>query len=173
MTSLQTGPADPDAAGEAPFSHRTLADFVQDLASTKVAPGSGAAAAVVLALAAGCAAKAFAISERHRPDAALAQAAERALAITRLALDGAQRDGDDFRAWLRSHASEDTEALDQDADLMCHAGRALEYLLAQHRPSVSEVMAPDIAAAEDFLRAFRATEDRNRAGLRTGDGVSS
>jgi hypothetical protein len=41
------------------FAEEALPDFVCDFASTKIAPGSGAAAAIVLGLAASCAAKGF------------------------------------------------------------------------------------------------------------------
>jgi formiminotetrahydrofolate cyclodeaminase len=44
------------------LSDQTLADFVNPLGSTAIAPGSGAAGAVALALAAGCMAKAFAMA---------------------------------------------------------------------------------------------------------------
>jgi formiminotetrahydrofolate cyclodeaminase len=59
-------------------SSQSLSDFVNRLSSTAIAPGSGAAGAVALALAAGCVAKAFAISYRHTSASGLREAADHA-----------------------------------------------------------------------------------------------
>ena len=97
------------------LSGQTLADFVNRLGSTTIAPGSGAAGAVALALAAGCMAKAFAISYHHTSASGLREAADHARGLATIALECAQRDGDDFRQWLESHSAPAAEALRQDA----------------------------------------------------------
>jgi formiminotetrahydrofolate cyclodeaminase len=72
-------------------SSQTLSDFVNQLGSTTIAPGSGAAGAVALALAAGCVAKAFAITYRHTGASNLREAADHARSLATIALEGAQR----------------------------------------------------------------------------------
>ncbi len=143
------------------FSQETLANFVRALASAKPAPASGAAAAVALALAAGCAAKAFSVSLRHVPHPQLSLAAQRATAIAEMALEGAQRDGDDFRAWLHLHAPDAVRALEDDARILFHMACELEELLSRQQSNVMDSLVPDIASARDFLAAFKAVEARN------------
>lgn len=147
------------------ISRQTLADFVRSLASTAPAPGAGAAGAVTLALAAGCAAKAFAISHRHNNDSGLERAAHRACAIATIALEGAQRDGDDFRAWLRSHADSAVKALEQDARILLSLSEDLEKLIASHRGQVVHSLESDILSALDLVAAFNTIETRNAAEL--------
>jgi formiminotetrahydrofolate cyclodeaminase len=143
------------------LSDQTLADFVNRLASTAIAPGSGAAGAVALALAAGCVAKAFAISYRHTSASELREAADHARSLATIALAGAQRDGDDFRRWLQSHSAPAAEALRQDARKLLCLSSVLQELIATHRPAVIPSLAADLAAALDFIAAFEAIETRN------------
>jgi hypothetical protein len=142
-------------------STQTLSLFVSELASTAVSPGSGAAAALALALAAGCAAKAFAISQRHNASAALREAADRARAIATVALEGAQRDADDFRAWLKAQTSSAVRSLENDTHLLLEMASELEQLISEHRNDVIDPLISDLAAAADFVAAFKAIETRN------------
>jgi hypothetical protein len=146
-------------------SRQALADFVTNLASQEPAPGSGAAGAVALALAAGCAAKAFAISHRHNGAPELNAAAERAGAIAAIALEGAQRDGDDFRAWLKTHAAGAAHRLEEDAHVLASLCAELEQLVSDHTARVTGSLQADLASARDLARAFAAIEARNRSEL--------
>ena len=100
---------------ELAISRQTLTDFVTGLAAATPSPGSGAAGAVALALAAGCAAKAFAISHKHAESRHLEQVLEQARSIATIALEAAQRDGEDFRVWLKSQSARAVAALEEDA----------------------------------------------------------
>jgi hypothetical protein len=149
---------------EETVSHLTLKEFVKALGSEAIAPGCGAAGALTLALAAGCAAKAFALSARHNHIERLSKAATESRIIALIALEGARRDSRDFREWLMSHASKaSAEALDRDAQILFGVARALEVLVSANGQDVIETLAPDIAAAKDLLAAFNAIEVRNRA----------
>jgi Formiminotransferase-cyclodeaminase len=144
------------------LSDQTLANFVNRLGSTSVAPGSGAAGAVALALAAGCVAKAFSISHRHHMSASgLLEAADHARSLATIALESAQRDGDDFRRWLASHSAPAAEALRQDARKLLCLSSVLQELIATHRPAVIPSLTADLGAALDFIAAFEAIETRN------------
>ena len=147
-------------------SRQVLADFVANLASQEPSPGSGAAAAVALALAAGCAAKAFAISHRHKAAPQLDAAAKRAVGIAAIALESAQRDGDDFRAWLKTHSAAAADRLQEDSRALCSLSAELERLVQDHTPHVIESLFADLAAARDLLKSFVAIENRNWSQLR-------
>jgi formiminotetrahydrofolate cyclodeaminase len=148
-----------------PISKQTLTDFVRDLAATSPAPGSGAAGAIALALAAGCAAKAFAISHLHNGHPALQAAADRARTISNSALQGAQRDGDDFQALLKTHAPSAASSLEQGAAVLFSLAAELDDLITQHTTDVIPSLLPDLASAKDLSAAFRAIEARNEAEL--------
>jgi hypothetical protein len=146
-------------------SRQALADFVASLASHEPTPGSGAAGAVALALAAGCAAKAFSISHRHSGASELNAAAERARLIATIALEGAQRDAADFRAWLKTHAAVAAIRLEENANVLASLCAELEHLVSNHSSGVVESLTADIASAQDLARAFAAIEERNRSEL--------
>jgi Formiminotransferase-cyclodeaminase len=148
------------------FAEEALPDFVRDLASTKIAPGSGAAAAIVLGLAASCAAKAFAISARHCTQACLDTVADQAREIAMAALQGAQRDAEDFGAWVRGRAATAAAALEDDARILFRISCELEKIIDTNRKYVFETLSADIAAAQDFVSAFKAVECRNIDELR-------
>jgi formiminotetrahydrofolate cyclodeaminase len=159
---------DPSATQTPAVSGQNLADFVNRLASTATAPGSGAAGAVALALAAGCAAKAFAISYRHTSAPGLEEAADRARSVATIALEGAQRDGDDFRQWLESHSAPAVEALRQDARSLFSLSSVLKKLIVANRPAVIPTVRADLVAALSLIAAFDAIETQNEGELPKG-----
>jgi formiminotetrahydrofolate cyclodeaminase len=146
---------------------QALADFVASLASEEPTPGSGAAGAVALALAAACAAKAFAISHRHNGAPQLNAAAARARTIATIALEGAQRDSADFRAWLKTHEAIAAIRLEENANVLAALCAQLDQLMRDHAARVTDALIADIASAQDLARAFTAIEERNRSELRT------
>jgi hypothetical protein len=143
----------------------TLVDFVSGLSSTASTPGAGAAGALALALGAACAAKAFAISARHTADKALEASAERARTIAALALEGAQRDAADFRAWLKVHDCEAGARLQADAGILFVLADELEALIAEGRLRTIPSLCADLDAALTLLRAGADIEKRNLADL--------
>lgn len=150
---------------ELAISRQTLTDFVTGLAAATPSPGSGAAGAVALALAAGCAAKAFAISHKHAESRHLEQVLEQARSIATIALEAAQRDGEDFRVWLKSQSARAVAALEEDARILFSLCRELERLLDDHQSHVIESLDPDLRAARDLIAAAKAIEARNRDAL--------
>jgi hypothetical protein len=141
------------------FADEALPDFVRDLASTKIAPGCGAAAAIVLGLAASCAAKAFAINARHCTETCLDTVADQAREIAMVDLQGAQRDAENFTAWVRSRAA-------TNANTLFRISCELEKLIDTNRKYVIQALNADIEAAYDFVSAFKAVECRNIGELR-------
>ena len=154
------------------LSDQTLADFVNRLGSTAMAPGSGAAGAVALALAAGCLAKAFGLSYRHTSASELREAADHSRALATIALECAQRDGEDFRRWLESHSAPAAAALRQDARQLFGLSSVLKKLLATHRDAVIPALIADLEAALDFIAAFEAIETRNNSELPASSAVA-
>jgi hypothetical protein len=151
---------------ELTISRQTLTDFVSGLAAATPAPGSGAAGAVALALAAGCAGKAFAVSNKHSTSIDLEKALEQTRSIARIALESAQRDGDDFRAWLKSHSSGTVAALEENARILFSLSCELERLLTDNRSHIIASLEADILCARDLIAAFKAIEARNRDAIR-------
>lgn len=107
----------------------------------------------------------FAISYRHTSTPVLRQAADQARPLAAIALEGAQRDGDDFRRWLESHSAPAAQALREDARKLFCLSSVLQELIATHRDAVIPVLTPDLGAAVDFIAAFAAIETRNDGGL--------
>ena len=138
-----------------------LSEFVTRLGSVAPTPGSGAAAAVALALAAACAAKAFAISVRHAANPKLDAAADHARSIAAIAMEGAQRDADDFRDWLASHDSQTVKALRDDARALFALASQLMKLIVDNEAMVVASLRADTDAARDLANAFMAIERRN------------
>jgi formiminotetrahydrofolate cyclodeaminase len=137
--------------------------LIESIASRRIAPGAGSAAAVVLALGAACAQKAAGISLKHRPDDERLQQAARACEdIAREALSGADEDAREFERLLRS---QDKAAA---AAQLLELGRRLERravellrLAATMRPLVIKPVIADLDACEAFARAAKQVEVRN------------
>jgi methenyltetrahydrofolate cyclohydrolase len=137
----------------------SLDELISELASTNPSPGCGAAAAVTLALAAGCVAKAAAISLHHQSDqhdpgaADLREACSEALRLARRALAGAQEDADRFEALLKKDTPRASEQLrETDADLLAQC-RSLEACIDRIEKRVKPNVAGDLAAARELAGA--------------------
>ena len=140
-----------------------LTALIGAMAADAPAPGAGAAGDVALALGAACAAKAFAISARHKAyEAALAQAAVRARAIAEVALQGAGWDAEAFAELLHGSGP---GALRRDGTVLLAQAAALRALVEAHRPAVIPAMAGDLTAALALAAAFETIERRNLAEL--------
>jgi hypothetical protein len=171
MTNPDVSSRSQDGSGSPALALESLAGFVAALSAARAAPGAGAAGAVALALAAGCASKAFRISAGHHHVGgktgadALVDAAAAASEVAATALEGAQRDGEDFRAWLGARTSAAVKVLEDDASVVLKAAERLEALIKQHRSEVIASLSGDLAAAEALLGAFRAITCGNLAEL--------
>lgn len=137
--------------------------LIESIASRRIAPGAGSAAAVVLALGAACARKAALVSLKHRPDdERLLQAAQTCESIAREALSGAEEDAREFERLLRSR--DKAAAAAQLLELGHRLERRSEELLrlaARIRPLVIKPVIADLDACEAFARAAKQVEVRN------------
>jgi formiminotetrahydrofolate cyclodeaminase len=137
--------------------------LIESIASRRIAPGAGSAAAVVLALGAACAQKAALVSLKHRPnDERLQQAARTCEAIAREALSGADKDAREFERSLRSQ--DKAAAAAQLLELGHRLKRRAEELMrlaATMRPLVITPVMADLDACEAFARAAKQVELRN------------
>jgi hypothetical protein len=142
----------------------TVAEFVEAVGKDQPAPGCGGAAALGLALAAACARKVLAISaRRHGGVASLAEAAERCRIIAEAALQGAQRDADNFRALLAAAGREDGPAsrLEGDAQVLIGLAAELRQMLEDYADGIAPNVEADAAAALTLIEAFERIEMRN------------
>ncbi len=144
-----------------------LGAMVDAMAADRPAPGAGSAAAVCLAMAAACAAKAFRISARHAGDApALCAAGDRAAALARDALADGQRDIDDFTALLHAPGDPAPErALQADGEALLALAAELRALVETHRTAVIPTLAGDMVAALALGGAAERVARRNLAEL--------
>jgi hypothetical protein len=163
---VPNSPPSDATADSTPVAQLTVIEFVTRLGTATPAPGSGAAGAVVLALAAGCAAKAFAVSQRHNHIEALAVATTCARELARIALDGAQHEGDDFRRWLKLHSAAAAAALDEDSRGLFCLSAAPRDLISNHRRDVIPSLAADLDAALELASSFDAIAKKNAMELR-------
>jgi hypothetical protein len=147
----------------------SLSDLLRALASDRISPGSGTAAAGAMAFAAACAAKALAISRKHRAPDEVALAAQTTLgALMAKSLARADVDSARFEDFLR-HKNQQTARALIEADRETQALAAeLGVLLDRVEPLVHPVVAGDIFAARALLDAAtriqaRICEENERA----------
>jgi formiminotransferase-cyclodeaminase len=139
----------------------SLGEVIEAIASDRIAPGSGSAAAVGLALAAACAGKAVAISCKHHPNSALARAKDLLTQIAVHALAGADEDASRFHAFIGKQDSCSAHELLDAAHRLRQLGstliRAIEECSADILPNVQA----DITAARALCNAFFQIETNN------------
>ena len=82
-----------------------------------------------------------------------------------MALEGAQRDADDFRGWLKTHDQRSGAALEADATALFALAAELEALIADRRAQTIASLTSDLDAAQKLLRASVDIERRNLAEL--------
>jgi hypothetical protein len=145
-----------------PIPDQTLCGFLDSLAAPGPTAGAGAAAAVALAMAAACAAKAMGLAAKQsQDDEALGKAVERARWMASIALEGAQRDADDFRAWLKNGAPAQAEVLWEEGRALLGLADELSALIGAAKDRVPAAFAGDLSAAEALIEAFAAIQARN------------
>jgi formiminotetrahydrofolate cyclodeaminase len=154
----------PESAGAScRLAESSVEALIESIASRRISPGAGSAAAVVLALGAACARKAALVSLKHRPDdERLQQAARTCESIAREALSGAEEDAREFERLMRSQ--DKAAAASQLLELGHRLLRRAEELLrlgASMRPLVIEPVIADLDACEAFARAAKQIEVRN------------
>jgi hypothetical protein len=148
---------------EGPLSEWQVLELLAQMSAANPSPGSGAAAALALGMAGACVAKALALSALHSGDGQLAGGADQARILTMMALEAAQRDGDDFRAWLKDHSAKSLVDLAQDADAIEDVAARLLSLLLANKDAVPSHLRPDLDAALDLISASEAIVKRNLA----------
>jgi len=148
---------------------RPFSQLLAALASDRISPGSGTAAAGAMAFAAACAAKALAISRKHRaPDEVAVAAQTRLEELLAKSLQRADVDSARFEDFLRRKNRETAAALiEADQETRALATELL-MLLDRIEPDVHPVVAGDIFAARALLDAAsriqaRICEENQRA----------
>ena len=145
---------DPTDLGE-----RSVRELVQAVQSEHVSPGSGAATATVLALAAACAGKAVSVTLKHHPDqATLLRSRTELAALAEHALAGASLDAEQFAAFVRSRTPDSACRLVRAGESLRQSAAALAALLGQIEPLIDAVVVNDIRAARVLCEAFLAIE---------------
>lgn len=131
-----------------PLKHYTLEDFVAALASDAVLPGAGAAGGMALAIAAGCAGKAVAITRKHQNgDRALERLQQQFERIAEAALALAEHDAIQFKQQLQSDDPAAIDALLRTDCTILDTCRALDALLDQNAHLIAANMTGDWKAA--------------------------
>jgi formiminotetrahydrofolate cyclodeaminase len=144
-----------------------IRDFLRDLSSADGLPGSGAAGAVALGLAAACAAKASAITLKYTPENLELKQAHTALmrAIDK-ALEGSDEDAIEFSNFLQEGTKEAAErVLAADEELLDLVDALLD-VLDRIESQVRTNVAPDITAARALIDAARAIHAANVSEMR-------
>jgi formiminotetrahydrofolate cyclodeaminase len=138
--------------------------LVTRLGSDAMTPGAGAAGAITLALAAGCASKAIAITAKHRTlPPALVDAARSIARLQEAALHGADEDVEHFRAYLKHRSAETAEELRQSDESLRDLCESLKALIDRISGDVHEIVAGDISAARVLTEAAVSIHLRNEA----------
>ena len=142
---------------------RTVLNLLTSLASDRISPGSGTAAAAAMAFAAACAGKALAVSRKHRPADVRTTAAEGRLNdIVRRSLERADADSTCFEEFIHRKDPHTARALISADEETQALARELAVLLHEIEPVVHPIMAGDALAARALLEAA------NRIQLRIG-----
>jgi formiminotetrahydrofolate cyclodeaminase len=149
------------------LAERPLGAVIEAIASDKVAPGAGSAAAVGLALAAACAGKAVAITLKHRhDDAALTRAQNELTRIAHRALHGADEDAARFRDFMHEKDTPAAQDLLESGTRLEQLGVELLSVLERLADRVDSVVANDIVAARALCTAFGEIQSENLAETR-------
>lgn len=144
-----------------------IGEFLEALASDAVLPGAGAAGGIALALAAGCAGKAVAITRRHDANPQLVELQEQLARMTDEALALGHQDALQFKRQLKSDDPGAATALLRTDYTILDACQALERLLQDHRDAIADNMAGDWKAARALLHACRVIHNENVRELRS------
>ena len=151
-----------------PLQHCAIGEFVDELASDAILPGAGAAGGVALALAAGCAGKAVAVSRKHDSNPALAGLQIQFARIAQQALALGRQDAIQFKEQLKSDDPQAAVALLRTDYTLLDVCRELDKLLQDNRALIADNMAGDWKAARALLHACRIIHNENVREL-TGD----
>jgi formiminotetrahydrofolate cyclodeaminase len=150
--------------GPIPVSNLEVQALLGAIASNAVAPGAGAAGAVVLGLAAACASKAVSVTLKHRPeDPELQSALEAFRTVALSALVEADRDSRAFEAFIH-------EKLPSSVERLVCEGERFGQLIAAFTTAIEEVesriqsnMAGDVIAAKALAAAAQRIRQRNES----------
>ncbi|MGK2909722.1 MAG: cyclodeaminase/cyclohydrolase family protein [Sphingobium sp.] len=171
----------PCAAAEMTIADETVTSVLAGIASTKPAPGSGAAGALTLALACATARKALQLSLKHHPDQAeLARYDARLSVICKAALQAADRDAHYFACFIAATQNgSDPEMRDQArllADLSNEMGTFCEdvaHIVSAGGGKVIASVKNDILAAQALCKCADTINRANGRDMRAFlDGAS-
>jgi hypothetical protein len=139
-------------------------ELIDAISGKGLAPGSGAAGAVTLALSAACTAKAAAISAKHQAaNADLQRLQEIAEQVAQFALAGADRDAQAFATFIKEHTVGTAMALLREGDRTTHLIDVLAATVDRLTPQIEATMAGDLVAARTLMAAARTIALNNSA----------
>jgi formiminotetrahydrofolate cyclodeaminase len=146
------------------LAERPLGKVIEAIASDAVAPGAGSAAAVGLALAAACAGKAVAITNKHRQNDRVLSRAQRILEdIAHRALHGADEDASRFRAFMHEQDRASAQDLIDSSKRLQQLGAELRTVLDELKHHVDPIVSGDMKAAQALCGAFSEIQSENLA----------
>ncbi len=146
------------------IAHLQVGELMDAIGSKQISPGAGVAGAVTLALAAACAAKAVAISMKHRPDhAGLRRSLEELQTTARFALEDADHDSEAFAAFIKIHSSRTIAQLIREGDQLARLIDVLSHVLREIEPQIEPNMSGDMMAAHVLMDAARTIQLTNSA----------
>jgi methenyltetrahydrofolate cyclohydrolase len=138
--------------------------LIDAVSGKQVSPGSGAAGAVTLALAAACAAKAATISMQHQPEHSGLQRAQETLErVAHFALAGADRDAEAFTAFIKGHTLGAIAQLIREGDKLARLIDVVSATVDELAPHIEPNMAGDLVAARALVDAARRIQSANLA----------
>jgi hypothetical protein len=145
-----------------PLSNLEVQALLAAIGSSAVAPGAGAAGAVVLGLAAACASKAVSVSLKHRPDdPELQSALETFHTVALSALAEADRDSRAFEAFIHDKLPASVERLVCEGEQFGRLITAFTTALEEVESRIQSNMAGDVIAAKALAAAAQRIRQRN------------
>jgi hypothetical protein len=146
----------------AELSKLRLSECLEILSSDAPSVGCGSAAAIALALAAGCAAKAAAVTAKREPGERMRAAQRELETLGRDALAAAQQETQRFVRFVRDRRAENLEPLiSAESELEQICSKVLDRVAALER-EVDDRVSGDLVGARALCEAFLSIERRNR-----------
>jgi formiminotetrahydrofolate cyclodeaminase len=131
---------------------RPMPQWLSSLSSEAVAPGSGAAVCLAMALAAACAAKSLAVTAKHAPLTESLQARRARLErLGQRSLAAADADAVAFAGFLHHKDPDHSRALLEASRAMREIARELDEQLQGLEAVVHPIAATDLVAARELL----------------------
>lgn len=148
------------------FADLPLRTLLEHIASARIAPGSGAAGAITLALGAACAAKAVSITlKRASDDPRLQRTHADFEALARHAVRGAEVDSEAFEQFIHDNAGRGAAGLIMSGHAIARLIQTLDRMIEDVEPLIDPGLAGDLIAAKALAIAAKTIQSSNEAEL--------